>query len=98
MSRINAIRGMNDILPEATARWQQLENTLRGLMQRYGYHEIRLPVVEPTPLFNVSLASGAGGVTIGLRQQYDVAADGTRFLVNMEASASPAAIAKDRVA
>lgn len=51
MSRINAIRGMNDILPEATPRWQQLETTLRGLMQRYGYSEIRLPVVEPTPLF-----------------------------------------------
>lgn len=51
MSRINAIRGMNDILPEATPRWQQLESTLRQLMQRYGYHEIRLPVVEPTPLF-----------------------------------------------
>ncbi|MDO9621250.1 MAG: histidine--tRNA ligase [Moraxellaceae bacterium] len=51
MSRLNAIRGMNDILPEATPRWQQLENTLRSLMQRYGYSEIRLPVVEPTPLF-----------------------------------------------
>lgn len=51
MSRINAIRGMNDILPEATPRWQQLESTLRQLMQRYGYREIRLPVVEPTPLF-----------------------------------------------
>lgn len=51
MSRLNAIRGMNDILPEATPRWQQLENTLRRLMQRYGYSEIRLPVVEPTPLF-----------------------------------------------
>ncbi|MDZ4298285.1 MAG: histidine--tRNA ligase [Moraxellaceae bacterium] len=51
MSRLNAIRGMNDILPEATPRWQQLENTLRSLMQRYGYSEIRLPVVEPTALF-----------------------------------------------
>lgn len=51
MSRINAIRGMNDILPEATPRWQQLETALRSLMQRYGYREIRLPVVEPTPLF-----------------------------------------------
>jgi histidyl-tRNA synthetase len=51
MSRINAIRGMNDILPEATPRWQQLESTLRNMMQRYGYREIRLPVVEPTPLF-----------------------------------------------
>ena len=51
MSRINAIRGMNDMLPEATPRWQQLESVLRGLMQRYGYREIRLPVVEPTALF-----------------------------------------------
>lgn len=51
MSRLNAIRGMNDILPEATPRWQQLEDTLRRLMQRYGYSEIRLPVVEPTALF-----------------------------------------------
>ena len=51
MSRLSAIRGMNDILPEATSRWQQLETTLRTLMQRYGYHEIRLPVVEPTALF-----------------------------------------------
>ncbi|MES2719763.1 MAG: histidine--tRNA ligase [Pseudomonadota bacterium] len=51
MSRINAIRGMNDMLPEATPRWQQLEGVLRTLMQRYGYREIRLPVVEPTALF-----------------------------------------------
>ncbi len=51
MSRINAIRGMNDILPDATPRWQHLETMLRRLMQRYGYSEIRLPVVEPTPLF-----------------------------------------------
>lgn len=51
MSRLSAIRGMNDILPEATPRWQQLETTLRTLMQRYGYREIRLPVVEPTSLF-----------------------------------------------
>ncbi|PRD35764.1 UNVERIFIED_CONTAM: hisS [Trichonephila clavipes] len=51
MSRINAIRGMNDILPDATPRWQQIEDILRRLMQRYGYSEIRLPVVEPTPLF-----------------------------------------------
>ena len=51
MSRISAIRGMNDMLPEATPRWQQLESVLRSLMQRYGYREIRLPVVEPTALF-----------------------------------------------
>lgn len=51
MSRLSAIRGMNDILPDATPRWQQLEAALKSLMQRYGYREIRLPVVEPTALF-----------------------------------------------
>lgn len=51
MSRITAIRGMNDILPEHTPQWQAVETTLRQLMLRYGYQEIRLPIVEATPLF-----------------------------------------------
>ena len=42
----------------------------------------------PAPLFDVPLANGTGGVTIGLRHQYDVAPDGQRFFVNLEASAS----------
>ncbi|RZU47540.1 histidyl-tRNA synthetase [Fluviicoccus keumensis] len=65
-SRITAIRGMNDILPVpvkdnpiTTGRWQQVEQVLRGLMQQYGYGEIRLPVVESTPLF----ARAIGAVT-----------------------------------
>ncbi len=49
--RIQAIRGMHDLLPEATARWQYLEQTLRQLMQQYGYKEIRFPIVEKTELF-----------------------------------------------
>lgn len=47
---------------------------------------------SPATLFNVPLANGTGGVTIGLRQQYDVAPDGQRFFVNLEASASVAPI------
>jgi hypothetical protein len=47
---------------------------------------------SPAPLFDVPLANGSGGVTIGLRHQYDVAPDGQRFLVNLEASASLAPI------
>ncbi len=42
---------------------------------------------NPSPLFDIALANGAGGVTIGLRHQYDVAPDGQRFFVNLEASA-----------
>ncbi|MDQ8037068.1 MAG: histidine--tRNA ligase [Pedobacter sp.] len=49
--KITAIRGFNDILPADTARWAGIEAVLRDLMRAYGYHEIRLPIVESTPLF-----------------------------------------------
>ncbi|MEN9423217.1 MAG: histidine--tRNA ligase [Pseudomonadota bacterium] len=49
---IQSIRGMNDILPEATPAWQYLENTARTLLNRYGYSEIRMPIVEQTDLFS----------------------------------------------
>lgn len=48
---IQAIRGMNDILPDNTAAWLKLESVLIGLMSRYGYQQIRLPIVEKTELF-----------------------------------------------
>lgn len=46
-----AIRGMNDILPEDTVVWQHVEDILKHVMRSYGYAEIRLPIVEYTPLF-----------------------------------------------
>lgn len=52
---IQAIRGMNDILPEQTPAWQYVENTFRQLMQSYGYEEIRMPIVENTALFKRSI-------------------------------------------
>ena len=52
---IQAIRGMNDILPEQTPYWQYVENTFRQLMQSYGYQEIRMPIVESTGLFKRSI-------------------------------------------
>ncbi|BEM29545.1 histidine--tRNA ligase [Serratia marcescens] len=48
---IQAIRGMNDYLPEETALWQRIESTLKQVLGSYGYSEIRLPIVEQTPLF-----------------------------------------------
>jgi histidyl-tRNA synthetase len=48
---IQAIRGMNDYLPEDTALWQRIEGTLKQVLGSYGYSEIRLPIVEQTPLF-----------------------------------------------
>lgn len=52
---IQAIRGMNDILPEQTPYWQYVETIFRQLMQSYGYHEIRMPIVENTALFKRSI-------------------------------------------
>ncbi|HEV2212775.1 MAG TPA: histidine--tRNA ligase [Gammaproteobacteria bacterium] len=52
---IEPVRGMNDILPDAMARWRRLEETTRELVESYGYREIRLPVVEKTELFKRSI-------------------------------------------
>ena len=47
MQRLAAIKGMNDILPPDSARWEWLEAVVRSLMQRYAYRAIRTPIVEP---------------------------------------------------
>ena len=59
MQRLAAIKGMNDILPPDSARWEWLEAVVRSLMQRYAYRAIRTPIVEPTALF----VRGLGEVT-----------------------------------
>ena len=53
--QFQAVRGMNDILPGESALWQHLEMTLREVLATYGYHEIRLPLVEKTELFARSI-------------------------------------------
>jgi len=54
-NRIQAIRGMHDILPEQTARWGWVEGVLRQILAGYGYEEIRPPLVEKTELFSRSI-------------------------------------------
>jgi len=54
-AKIQAIRGMHDILPEQTPLWQRMETLMRGVMRRYGYREIRMPIVEVTELFKRSI-------------------------------------------
>jgi histidyl-tRNA synthetase len=49
--KLNAVKGMNDILPPDSARWEAFEQTVRELMARYAYRNVRTPVVEPTALF-----------------------------------------------
>ena len=49
--KIQAVRGMNDVLPAESQQWEYFENVLRGWLHDYGYANIRTPIVEPTPLF-----------------------------------------------
>ncbi|RAP59990.1 histidine--tRNA ligase [Achromobacter sp. HZ01] len=57
--KVAAIRGMNDLLPGASARWEQFEEIVRGWLRSYGYRNVRTPVLEHTRLF----ARGIGEVT-----------------------------------
>ncbi|HYN60807.1 MAG TPA: histidine--tRNA ligase [Rubrivivax sp.] len=57
--QIQAVKGMNDILPPESARWEWFEHQVRELMHRYGYLNVRTSIVEPTPLF----VRGLGEVT-----------------------------------
>ena len=56
---LRAVKGMNDILPPDSARWEWVEAKVRALMGRYGYLNVRTPIVEPTALF----VRGLGEVT-----------------------------------
>ena len=55
MAKIQAIRGMNDLLPQQSPVWQYLENQVKDVLLAYGYNEIRMPVVEKTELFKRSI-------------------------------------------
>ena len=48
---LQAVRGMNDVLPEEAEFWELFEDTIRAWLKGYGYRPIRMPIVEPTPLF-----------------------------------------------
>ncbi len=55
MSALRSIRGMNDVLPDDSHRWQYLEAVVVSVLDSYGYSEIRMPLVEPTALFSRSI-------------------------------------------
>lgn len=48
---LQAVRGMNDILPDEAEAWEHFEDIVRDWLRSYGYRPIRIPIVEPTPLF-----------------------------------------------
>lgn len=55
LKKIQALRGMNDLLPQDSPVWQYLESKVSTLLKRYGYQEIRFPLLEQTELFKRSI-------------------------------------------
>jgi histidyl-tRNA synthetase len=57
--KLLAVKGMNDLLPDEAAQWEWVEGVMRELLARWGYRNLRTPIVEPTALF----VRGLGEVT-----------------------------------
>tara|TARA_R110001592_G_scaffold6853_1_gene37794 strand:- start:9227 stop:10534 length:1308 start_codon:yes stop_codon:yes gene_type:complete len=55
LAKIQAIRGMNDLLPDQTPIWQYFETKVKYVLAQYGYQEIRMPILEQTELFKRSI-------------------------------------------
>ena len=51
MQAIQAVRGMNDVLPDQSPLWEYFEQTVRDWLADYGYRNMRMPVLEKTDLF-----------------------------------------------
>ncbi|HSC64846.1 MAG TPA: histidine--tRNA ligase [Caldimonas sp.] len=83
---LRAVKGMNDILPPESARWEWFEDKVRALMRRYAYVNVRTPVVEPTALF----VRGLGAVTDIVEKEmysFEDAMNGDRLTLRPEATA-----------
>jgi histidyl-tRNA synthetase len=55
--QLQAVRGMNDLVPEQVATWQAVEAALRATLDSYGYRELRFPLLERTELFARSIGA-----------------------------------------
>lgn len=71
MSKLQAIRGMKDILPEETPLWQWLENKVQAVTYQYGYQEVRLPLLEPVALFERAVGESTDIVSKEMYNFYD---------------------------
>ena len=84
--QLRAVKGMNDILPPESARWEWFEEKVRALMARYGYANVRTPVVEPTALF----VRGLGEVTDIVEKEmysFEDSMNGDKLTLRPEATA-----------
>ena len=85
-SSIHAVKGMNDLLPDEAAKWEWVEAKARGLLTRWGYRNLRTPIVEPTALF----VRGLGEVTDIVEKEmfsWQDAMNGDRLTLRPEATA-----------
>ncbi len=83
---LRAVKGMNDILPQDSVRWEWFEDKVRALMSRYGYSNVRTPIVEPTALF----VRGLGEITDIVEKEmysFEDAMNGDRLTLRPEATA-----------
>ena len=55
--QIQAIRGMNDILPDEAHLWERFEDKVRAWLRAYGYRNLRTPILEMTDLFVRSIGA-----------------------------------------
>ena len=84
--KIVAIKGMNDLLPDEAAQWEWVEAKARDLLARWGYRNLRTPIVEPTALF----VRGLGEVTDIVEKEmfsWQDAMNGDRLTLRPEATA-----------
>ncbi|MGA2026730.1 MAG: histidine--tRNA ligase [Syntrophobacteraceae bacterium] len=86
MESIQAVRGMNDILPEEAGWWQKVENAAREVLGNFGYREIRTPVLEKLELFARSIGESTDIVEKEMYAFED--RNGERLALRPEATAS----------
>jgi histidyl-tRNA synthetase len=84
---LQAVRGMNDILPDEAELWLWFEEIARDWLHSYGYRNIRMPLVEPTALFKRAI----GEVTDIVEKEmysFDDALNGDQLTLRPEGTAS----------
>ena len=83
---LQAVRGMNDILPDEAEIWENFESIVRDWLKGYGYRPIRMPIVEPEPLFHRAI----GEVTDIVEKEmyaFEDALNGERLALRPEGTA-----------
>ena len=81
---IQAVRGMNDVLPDEAPLWERAEDAARETFVQYGYRNLRVPIVEPTPLFVRSIGDATDIVE---REMYTFDDHGESLTLRPEATA-----------